>query len=77
MRTRYTVIQEIYVAFEDGREVWFLNSAYTRNDDILIGPESEVRALVCTRHGFVALPKDWELVRIPDVGTFKKWLGIF
>jgi hypothetical protein len=76
MRTRYTVIREIYVAFEDGREVWFLDSAYTRNDDILIGTESEVEALVCNRHGFPIFPLDWELVRIPDVGTFKKWFGI-
>ena len=76
MRTRYTVIQEICVAFEDSREVWFLDSAYTRNDDILIGTESEVTALICTRHGFAGLPLDWELVPIPDVGTFKKWFGI-
>ncbi len=47
MRTRYTVIHEICVAFEDGREVWFLDSAYTRNDDILIGTESEVTAIIC------------------------------
>jgi hypothetical protein len=76
MLTRYTVIQEIYVAFEDGREVWFLDSAYNRNDDILIGAESEVTALICTRHGLARLPLDWELVPIPDVGTFKKWFGI-
>lgn len=76
MRTRHTVIREIYVAFEDGRELWFLDSAYTRNDDILIGSESEVKAIVCSRHGFVAFPLDWELVRIPDVETFKKWFGI-
>ncbi len=76
MRTRYTVIQEIYVAFEDGREVWFLDSAYTRNDDILIGTESEVTALICIRHGLARLPLDWELVPIPDVWTFKKWFGI-
>lgn len=76
MRTRYTVIREIYVAFEDGRELWFLDSAYTRNDDILIGTESEVTAFICTRHGFGSLPLDWELVRIPNVVTFKKWFGI-
>ena len=76
MRTRYTVIREIYVAFQDGREVWFLDSAYTRNDDIVIGPKKEVEALVCRRHEFVGLPSDWELVRIPDIETFKKWFGI-
>ena len=76
MRNGYTVVREIYVAFEDGREVWFLDSAYTRNDDILMGPETEVKALVCSRHGFVRFPSDWELVPIPDVVTFKKWFGI-
>lgn len=76
MRTRETVIREIYVAFEDGREVWYVESAYTRNDDIVIGSESEVKAFVCTQHGFAVFPSDWELVRIPDVGTFKKWFGI-
>jgi hypothetical protein len=76
MRTRYTVIQEIYVAFEDGGEVWFLDSAYTRNDYILIGTENEVTANICARHGFAALPLDWELIPIPDAGAFKKWFGI-
>jgi hypothetical protein len=76
MRTRRTVIREIHVAFEDGREVWFLDSAHTRNDDILIGTESEVTALICTRHGFASFPLDWELVRIPDVRTFKKWFDV-
>jgi hypothetical protein len=76
MRTRYTVIRDIYVAFEDGREVWFLDSAYTRNDEILVGTESEVSVLICTRHRLASLPLDWELVPIPDVETFKKWFGI-
>ena len=76
MRTRYTLIREIYVAFEDGREVWFLDSAYTRNDDILIGPRAEVEALVCRRHRFARLPPDWELVLIPDAATFREWFTI-
>lgn len=46
MRTRCTVIQEINVAFENDREVWFLDWAYTRNDDILLGTESQATALI-------------------------------
>jgi hypothetical protein len=77
MRTRDTVIKEIYVAFEKNREVWFLDSAYSRNDDILIGPRWEVEAILRKRHGFAVMPIDWELKQIPDVDTFKKWFGIF
>ena len=73
---RYTVIREIYVAFEDGREVWFLDSSFTRNDDIRIGPKAEVEPLVCSRHGFGGFPFDWELIRIPDVETFRKRFDI-
>jgi hypothetical protein len=76
MRNRETVIREVYVAFEDGREVWYVESAYTRNDDIVIGSESEVRAFVCARHGFDVFPSNWALVRIPNVETFKEWFGI-
>ena len=76
MRTRYTVIREIYVAFDEGREVWFLDSAYTRHDDILIGSRAKVEAFVCEQHGFVGLPSDWDLIRIPDVETFDDWFGI-
>ena len=76
MRTRYTVIREVYVAFENGDEVWFLDSARTRNDDVFLGPEHEVRALICKRHGFVRFPPDWEITRIPDVRIFERWFGI-
>jgi hypothetical protein len=77
MRTRYTVIREIYDAFEERREVWVLESGYTRNDDILIGPRAEVEALIRSRHGFSDIPSDWELVLIPDIETFRAWFTIF
>jgi len=76
MRTRETVIREIQVAFEDRREVWYVDSNYTRNDDIVIGSQSEVKAFVCAFHGFAGFPSEWELVRIPNTETFEKWFGI-
>ncbi len=76
MRTRESAIREIYIAFEDGREVWYVESNYTRNDDILIGSHSEVEAFVCAQHGFDAFPSDWELVLIPDIETFNELFGI-